>query len=179
MSGTANRKQNVKLSAAACDGVILLPGEEFSYNESVGERTTERGFKPAPAYSGTKLVDSVGGGVCQGSSTLYYAALLADMEIIFRINHGFPVNYLPWGLDATVSWGGPDLQFRNSSNYPVMLKAEVSDGHMKMWIMGTEERDYYSKLDFEITGYINPDEVIEEHGPESGYRDVFCSEGIE
>lgn len=166
-----NRNANLRMVCQYLNGLVLDPGEEFSYNESVGERTAERGFKPAPAYSGTKLVDSVGGGVCQGSSTLYYAALLADMEIIFRINHGFPVNYLPWGLDATVNWGGPDLQFRNSSNYPVMLKAEVSDGHMKMWIMGTEERDYYSKLDFEITGYINPDEVIEEHGPESGYRD--------
>jgi len=135
-----DRNTNLRMVCQYLDGLILEPGEEFSYNDSVGERTAERGFKPAPAYSGTKLVDSIGGGVCQGSSTLYYAALLADMEIIFRINHGFPVNYLPWGLDATVNWGGPDLKFKNSSNYPVMLKAEVSDGYMKMWIMGTEER---------------------------------------
>ena len=166
-----DRNANLRMVCQYLNGLILDPGEEFSYNDSVGERTTERGFRPAPAYSGTKLVDSIGGGVCQGSSTLYYAALLADMEIVFRINHGFPVNYLPWGLDATVNWGGPDLKFKNSSNYPVMLKAEVSDGYMKMWIMGTEERDYYSKLDFEITGYITPNEVIEEHGPDSGYYD--------
>lgn len=166
-----NRNANLRLVCQYLDGLVLDPGEEFSYNDSVGERTTARGFKPAPAYSGTKLVDSVGGGVCQGSSTLYYAALLADMEIVFRINHGFPVNYIPWGLDATVNWGGPDLKFKNSSNYPVMLKAEVSDGLMKMWIMGTEERDYYVKLDFEITRYITPNEVIEEHGPDSGYYD--------
>lgn len=166
-----NRNANLAMVCQYLNGLVLDPGEEFSYNESVGERTIERGFKPAPAYSGTKLVDSVGGGVCQGSSTLYYAALVADMEIVFRINHGFPVNYLPWGLDATVNWGGPDLQFKNSSNYPIMLKAEVSDGYMKMWIMGTEERDYYSKLDFEITRYIAPDEVVEEHGPDSGYYD--------
>lgn len=172
-----NRNHNLRLVCQYLDGVILDPGEEFSYNGAVGERTTARGFKAAPAYSGTKLVDSVGGGVCQGSSTLYYAALLADMEIVFRINHGFPVNYIPWGLDATVNWGGPDLQFRNSSNYPVMLKAEVSDGYMKMWIMGTEERDYYSKLDFEITRYISPEEIVEEHGPDSGYYDGQVLEG--
>ena len=166
-----NRNANLMMVCQYLNGLVLQPGQEFSYNDSVGERTVERGFKAAPAYSGTKLVDSIGGGVCQGSSTLYYAALVADMEIVFRINHGFPVNYLPWGLDATVNWGGPDLKFKNSSNYPVMLKAEVSDGYMKMWIMGTEERDYYTKLDFEITRYIAPDEVVEEYGPESGYRD--------
>ena len=166
-----NRNANLRQVCQYLNGIVLDPGEEFSYNNSVGERTIARGFKAAPAYSGTELVDSVGGGVCQGSSTLYYAALLADMEIVFRINHGFPVNYIPWGLDATVNWGGPDLQFKNSSNYPVMLKAEVSDGYMKMWIMGTEERDYYLKLDFEITRYIAPNEVFEEHSPASGYYD--------
>lgn len=166
-----NRNYNLMLVCQFLDGLILDPGEEFSYNDAVGERTAARGFKAAPAYSGTKLVDSIGGGVCQGSSTLYYAALLADMEIVFRINHGFPVSYIPMGLDATVNWGGPDLKFRNSSNYPVKLKAEVSDGLVKMWIMGTDERDYYVKLDYEITRYVSPPEVIEEHGPDSGYHD--------
>lgn len=165
------RNYNLMLVCQFLDGLILDPGEEFSYNDSVGERTAARGFKAAPAYSGTKLVDSIGGGVCQGSSTLYYAALLADMEIVFRINHGFPVSYIPMGLDATVNWGGPDLKFKNSSNYPVKLKAEVSDGLVKMWIMGTDERDYYVKLDYEITRYITPDEVIEEHDADSGYYD--------
>lgn len=165
------RTHNLRLVCQLLDGMILDPGEEFSYNGSVGERTAARGFKAAPAYSGTELVDSIGGGVCQGSSTLYYAALLADMEIVFRINHGFPVSYIPLGLDATVNWGGPDLNFRNSSNYPIKLKAEVSDGYMKMWIMGTDERDYYLKLDSEITRYISPPEVIEEHPADSGYYD--------
>lgn len=165
------RNHNLKLVCQLLDGLILDPGEEFSYNGSVGERTAARGFKAAPAYSGTELVDSIGGGVCQGSSTLYYAALLADMEIVFRINHGFPVSYIPWGLDATVNWGGPDLNFRNSSNYPVKLKAEVSDGYVKMWIMGTDERDYYLKLDSEITRYISAPEVIKEYPADSGYSD--------
>lgn len=166
-----NRNYNLKLVCQFLNGLILDPGEEFSYNDSVGERTSARGFKPAPAYSGTELVDSVGGGVCQGSSTLYYCALLADMEIVYRINHGFPVSYIPLGLDATVNWGGPDMKFRNTSNYPIQLKAEVSGGMVKMWIMGTDERDYYCKLDYEITGYREPDVVYEEYGPESGYYD--------
>ncbi len=142
-----NRNNNLQLVCQALDGLILQPGEEFSYNDSVGERTKERGYKPAGAYSGTVLVNSIGGGVCQGSTTLYNCVLLADLEVVFRINHGYAVNYVPYGLDATVNWGGPDFKFRNSSHFPIMIKAELSDGYMKMQILGTDEKDYYVKME--------------------------------
>ena len=142
-----NRNNNLRLLCAALDGVILEPGQDFSYNETVGERTTERGYLPAPAFSGKQLVDSVGGGVCQGSSTLYNCVLLADLEVTFRAGHGAPINYLPLGLDATVSWGFTDFTFRNNANFPVMLKAEVADGYVKMQILGTDEKDYYVVLE--------------------------------
>ena len=129
----------------------MQPGEEFSYNATLGQRTRENGYLPAGAYSGTALVQSVGGGICQGSSTLYLACLYADLEIVFRINHGYTSTYIDPGLDATVNWGGPDYQFRNNTHFPIQLKAEVSDGYMKMWILGTEERDYYVKMDTEVT----------------------------
>ena len=142
-----NRNNNLRLLCAALDGVILQPGEDFSYNETVGERTTERGYLPAPAYSGKRLVDSVGGGVCQGSSTLYNCVLIADLEVTNRVCHGASINYLPLGLDATVNWGTTDFCFRNSANFPIMLKAEVSDGYVRMKILGTDEKDYYVKLE--------------------------------
>jgi vancomycin resistance protein YoaR len=156
-SNNANRATNLKLACASLDGLILQPGEEFSYNNTLGQRTAERGYKPAPAYSGTRLVDSIGGGICQVSSTLYCATLYADMETVFRINHGYKSSYIGLGLDATVSWGKPDFQFRNSSNFPIMLKAETTDTHVKIKILGTEVRDYYVKM---TSGYTEDDDSI-------------------
>ena len=141
------RNHNLTLLCQTLDGVILQPGEEFSYNETLGERTEEKGYQAAPGYSGNRLVDVIGGGVCQGSSTLYNCVLLADLEVTFRAGHGAPINYLPLGLDAAVNWGTTDFCFRNSSHFPILLKAEVSDGYVKMQILGTDEKDYYVVLD--------------------------------
>lgn len=152
-----DRNTNLKLACAALDGLILQPGDIFSYNDTLGERTEEKGYKPAAAYSGTATVNSIGGGVCQGATTLYYAALLADMEIVFRINHGFRSSYIGVGLDATVNWGGPDFQFRNNFNFPVMIKAEVSDGYMKIRLLGTDEKDYYVKM---TSGYSEDESFV-------------------
>lgn len=142
-----NRNNNLRLLCAAMDGFVLQPGEVFSYNEVVGERTPERGYKPAPAFSGNRLVDSVGGGVCQGSTTLYNCVLLADLDVIFRACHGATVSYVPLGLDATVNWGTTDFQFGNNFHFPIMIRAEVSDGYVKMQIWGTDEKDYYIKME--------------------------------
>ena len=142
-----NRNNNLRLLCEALDGMILQPGEDFSYNQAVGERTAERGYKAAPAYSGDRLVDAIGGGVCQGSSTLYNCVLLADLEVTNRLCHGGTVSYLPLGLDATVNWGTTDFCFRNSANFPIMIKAEVSDGYVRMQILGTDEKDYYIKME--------------------------------
>lgn len=141
------RNTNLRLVCEILSGMILQPGEEFSFNDAVGERSTDRGFQPAPAYSGDTLVNSPGGGVCQTSSTLYNCALLADLEITNRLSHGYPVRYLPIGLDATVNWGTTDFRFRNTLNYPIMLMGEVSDGMVKMWILGVDDKDYYVKME--------------------------------
>ena len=87
VSGSSNRKSNVKLSASVCDGIILLPGEVFSYNNTTGSRTSDKGYLPAPSYVGGKSTDEVGGGICQTSSTIYYAALNANLKIVERHNH--------------------------------------------------------------------------------------------
>ena len=141
-----DRNTNLRLACAAIDGLILQPGEEFSYNGTLGQRTAEKGYKPAGAYSGTATVNAIGGGICQVSSTLYYATLIADMEIVFRANHGYKSSYIGVGLDATVNWGGPDFQFRNNSHFPIMIRAEVSDGMVKVRILGTDEKDYYVRM---------------------------------
>lgn len=173
VTGTKNRITNIRLACEAMDGTILQPGETFSYNNCLGERTEERGYKSAPAYSGNALTDSIGGGICQGSTTLYHCALLADMEIVSRINHGFPVSYIDYGMDATVSWGGPDFQFRNSTAYPIQIRASLSGSYLSVQILGTEERDYFVKMDYTVTNVFEPDtEYVDyPHDNPEGYRD--------
>lgn len=152
-----NRNTNLCLLCAALDGVVLEPGQEFSYNDTLGERTAEKGYKPAPAYSGNRLTDAIGGGVCQGSTTLYNCVLLADLEVVFRACHGAAVSYVPIGLDAAVNWGTTDFQFRNSSHFPIKITAEVSDGYVKMQILGTDEKDYYIEM---TSGYDDSDDAV-------------------
>lgn len=142
-----NRNTNLRLLCQALNGVIIQPGEEFSYNGAVGERTEERGYKPATAYSGTRMIKDIGGGVCQGSTTLYNCALLADVEILERVCHGAKVGYVPLGLDAAVNWSTKtDLRFKNNFHFPMMITAEVSDGYVRMQLLGTDEKDYYVEM---------------------------------
>ena len=145
-----NRNNNLRQACESMNGLVLQPGEIFSYNDTLGPRTKENGYLRAGAYSGWELVQAYGGGICQGSSTIYCAALYADLEIVHRKNHGYTVGYMTPGLDATVNWGGPDFQFRNSNHFPVKILAEVSEGMVKVTILGTEERDYYIEMDTEI-----------------------------
>ena len=127
-NSTDNRINNVKLASSKIDGTILYPGDVFSYNEVVGQRTQEAGFLPAPAYVDGDVKDEIGGGACQVSSTLYCATLFAFLETVERTNHYFPVHYMQLGTDATVTIpdeGGNvmDLKFRNNKNYPIKIVA--------------------------------------------------------
>lgn len=135
------RTNNVRLASAAINGTILNPGDEFSYNNVVGERTEARGYKPAGAYSGGKIIEEFGGGVCQPSSTLYMAVLRADLEVTERHNHSFTVSYTPLGEDATVDYGNLDFRFKNNTDYPVKILAEQTGGKMIMTIVGTKTSD--------------------------------------
>lgn len=151
-SDNEKRNANLALACSMLNGVVIQPGQTISYNELVGERTAERGFLPAPAYSGTRLIDSIGGGVCQVSSTLYLCSCFAEFETVERVNHGYPVRYIPIGLDATVNWGTTDLKITNPYPLPVKIQAEVSDGFVKIRMMGTELRDYYVKMEYRAGG---------------------------
>lgn len=136
--GSAGRKTNIDLAVKSCNGVILLPGETFSYNDVLGERTAARGYQPAGAYSDGEVVEQLGGGICQVSSTLFAALLNTDLEIVTRSNHSMPVSYLPMGMDATVSWGGPEFKFKNNLTYPIKISATYSDGTITFKILGAK-----------------------------------------
>lgn len=142
-----NRNTNLQIQCDALNGLVLQPGEVFSMNGILGERTAEKGYLPAPAYSGNRLVNDLGGGVCQGTTTLYNCVLLADLEVVFRACHGVKVGYVPLGLDAAVNFLTTDFQFRNNFQFPIQLKAWLEDEYVKMQILGTDEKDYYVKME--------------------------------
>ncbi len=131
------RSNNVELSAKFVDGTILLPGDEFSYNKIVGERTYERGFKAASVYENNKMVDGLGGGICQTSSTIYAAVLYADLEVTERHEHMLEVHYAPLGMDATVAYGSLDFRFKNNTDAPVKIVTKAAAGKVDVQILGT------------------------------------------
>ena len=167
------RNTNLTLACAAINGMVLAPGEEFDYNTVVGKRTKEKGFQAAPAYSSGKTVDDIGGGICQVSSSLYYSALLADLEFVERECHIYPSDYVPMGMDATVNWGGPEFTFKNNTEYPIRIETWVADGYVHCKLTGTDTKDYYIEMEYEVTGVAGAETVYEEY-PENnpeGYRD--------
>ena len=154
-AGNYNRSNNLELAAKAINGTILMPGETFSYNQTVGERTISAGYKAAGAYAGGKVVQDVGGGICQISSTLYNAVLLANLEVTDRSNHCFETSYVAAGRDATVNWGTVDFQFKNNRNYPIKIETAAKDGIATAQIYGIkEETEYEVIIQSKITSYI-------------------------
>lgn len=154
-AGNTGRTTNLKLSAGKINGKVLLVGEEFSYNKTVGERTIAAGYKMAATYSGGKVVDGLGGGICQISSTLYDAVVFADLDVTVRRNHQFVTSYLPGGKDATVVWGSQDFKFKNSRKYPIRITATVSGGVATIQIWGHyEETEYDISIETKKTATI-------------------------
>ena len=149
VGGSGGRQQNVRLAAERCN-VILMPGEQFSYNKRVGQRTVERGFSEAGAYLNGELVQEVGGGVCQTSSTLYMACVFSNLQIDQRQNHTFPSSYIGLGLDATVSWGGPDFKFTNNTPFPIKITSRYSSGRLSFTIYGTKTEDFSVEVVSEV-----------------------------
>lgn len=141
-----NRVTNLELASEKVDGTIVLPGEVFSYNKIVGERTISKGYKEAAVYSGGKVIDGVGGGICQLSSTLYNAVIYANLEITERSNHRFLTSYVTAGRDATVSWGTIDFCFKNTRNYPIKIVSTVKNGVVTTEIYGIKEEVEYEVI---------------------------------
>ena len=151
-SSSPNRKENIRLASEKINGRILNPGEVFSFNDIVGPRTAATGYKVAHVYSGSKVVDGIGGGICQVSSTLYNAVVFADLEIVYRTNHSLPVSYVPLGRDATVSYGTIDFKFKNNKETPVKLEALADGNNLTVNIYGRKKYLKDISIETAITG---------------------------
>lgn len=135
-----NRGDNIRLAVSKINGKILAPGEVFSFNDAVGPRTADGGYQTAHTYTAGKVVDGIGGGICQVSSTLYNAVLKADLGVVERRNHMFTVGYVPFGQDATVSYGTTDFKFTNSTKWPIKLVAGVTkNNNVYFSFLGTND----------------------------------------
>lgn len=141
--GDVNRSTNLELACEKINDVIVLPGETFSYNKTLGERSKAAGYKTAKVYENGEVVDGIGGGICQISSTLYNAVLKANLEIVERRNHQFITSYVEEGRDATVAYGVTDFKFKNSRKYAIKIKASASNGVATIEIFGIKEEVEY------------------------------------
>ena len=152
-SSKKNRLSNIQLALNSINGLCLQPGEEFSFNEVVGKRTAERGYKVATAYSAGEVTEELGGGICQVSTTLFNAVVKSDLEITERHNHSIPVSYVDKGKDATVSWGAQDFKFKNNTDAPVYIVALLSeDKKVRIGVFGKVLEDgMYITVESEVT----------------------------
>lgn len=177
---SANRIGNIKLAVDKINGYVMLPGDTFSFNETLGQRTEEAGFRLAGAYNDGQVVEAIGGGICQVSSTLYCAQMYSQLKTTNRVNHYFKVDYLDYGMDATVSWKNPDYKFTNSREFPVKIVAycDEENSALTIEIWGTDLDGSYVQLRH------TSEPVYDEEWTETligytvrGYRDVYDAEG--
>ena len=136
-----DRTTNLVLACQKLNGKVIKPGETFSYNATLGPRTYAAGYRNAKVYESGQVVDGIGGGICQISSTLYNAALMSDMEIVERRNHQFVTSYVGAGRDATVVYGSTDFKFKNTRTYPIRIVASAKSGIATISIFGIKEAD--------------------------------------
>ena len=139
-TSSSNRIHNVQLMAEFIDGTIVRPGDTFSFNESVGPRTAERGFREGQMIVGSLLLPAIGGGVCQTATTLFNNAFELGLPIVERHNHSFYISHYPMGRDATVSWGGPDFAFKNDLKTGILIKTRYTDSTLTFSFYGTDPK---------------------------------------
>jgi vancomycin resistance protein YoaR len=171
-----NRTNNVRLAAAAINGTILMPGDEFDFNKIVGERTKEKGYKEATVYVGKDSVPEIGGGICQVASTIYVCTLYSNLKVTERWCHMYYVTYVPAGLDATIYWGSCNYRFINTRNYPIRIDTEQEGLKLTVRFRGTIEDDTYVEMVSE-TFDVDPFEtitVVDETKP-SDYKEETVS----
>lgn len=172
-SRSENRIVNLKLACEAINGFVLDPGQVFSFNDRVGQPATDKGYKYAYVSTGIEEESVVGGGISQVASTLYYAALLSDLQIDARVNHDRPMSYIDYGFDADIQWGSRDLRIKNNTDYPITIHAEAAGGNVSIQLLGTEQRNYYVRLESRIQNTYVPDTKYEDfkYNNPDGYLD--------
>ena len=147
----SNRTNNLDLACKAINGTILNPGEIFSFNDVVGERTAAKGYLPATVFvTGGASESELGGGVCQVASSIYYCSLFLNLEQVHREPHMYVVDYVDFGMDATVYWGSIDYQFKNTLDYPIKIQANIDGGTVNITFWGPEELDFTVETDYKI-----------------------------
>ena len=167
-----SRSTNLKIAARKINGTVVLPGDIFSYNKTVGKRTVEEGYRDAAGYEGGKVVQMLGGGICQVSSTLYDSVVYANLDVVERHNHAFLTSYIGAGKDATVVYGSLDFKFKNTRKNPISIKTSASNGILKIDIYGIkEDTEYEVEISTTVLSYIPPTVVYE--------NDANLAEGIE
>ena len=166
-----DRTTNLILAANKINGTVVMPGEVFSYNTVVGERTIAAGYKEAPIYVSGEVVDGLGGGICQVTSTLYNAVVYANLEIVERSNHQFVPSYVTASRDATVVYGSIDFKFKNNRNYPIKILCSVSNGVVNFEIYGLKTADDYeveisSRITSQTANYTNSEayKILKKNG---------------
>ncbi len=161
-TSNADRTTNLRLACEAIDGTVLEPGEVFSFNQAVGERTAEKGYRKGIIYAdGGASEAELGGGVCQVASTMYMCVLLADFEATEREPHMYTVSYVPMGMDATIYWGSFDFKFRNTNSTSILINATCKNGYVTITYSGIMEHDYTVKMSYELLSTIEWEEKEE------------------
>ena len=178
-SSSSNRIANIANGASLIDETVVYPGDTFSFLNHVTPFTASNGYYEATGYSAGRVVPSIGGGICQVSSTMYNAVLRAELEVVQRSNHGLTVGYVPLGADATVAEGSVDFQFRNNLDAPIYIEAYTYGGQVYVNIYGHETRssnrsiEFYSVTDKTIEP--GDDVITEDDTQPEGWQEVTQS----
>ena len=177
---SSNRIHNVQLMANYIDGTIVRPGESFSFNDSVGPRTAERGFREGQMIIGSLLLPSIGGGVCQTATTLFNNAFELGLPIVERHNHSFYISHYPMGRDATVSWGGPDFAFRNDLKTGILIKTSYTSSTLTFSFYGTDPGRRVVSSTGERTNWRSPQTTyaLDPYAPRGSVRTVVRLEPV-
>lgn len=171
------RTENLKVATYTIDGTILAPGEIFSMNETLGERTQDKGYKVAPIFVNGVISKGLGGGICQVATTLYNSVLFSNLEIVERDHHSLTVSYVPLSRDAAISWGIQDLKFKNNTDNFIYIHGEVNEKTMTFEIFGTKNKDVNVKLETIVHNKIEPDvkEILDNNLPKG--KKIVVSNG--
>ena len=181
ITGDKNRTANLKLACQAINGILLNPGDSFSFNDAVGKPAEADGYKNAEETIGGETVKEMGAGISQVASTLYACLLQADLDITAREAHPFAPAYIPMGMDAKTASGSADLKFRNNTNYPIRIEAEVSGDWVRVKLIGTDDLEYTIKVECKTAKTQEPPIRYEEFSWDNaeGYQDGdVLEEGI-
>lgn len=156
LSADASYNRNLLLACKALNNLVIKPDETFSFNTVIGQPTTKNGYKTVKAYVGREYKDVVGGGISQVASTLYYCALMADLQIVERVNHYFVPDYCEAGMDADINYGNLDLRFTNTTGQPIRIQATVTGEYLEIVLIGTASEEYTVKIETEINKTYDP-----------------------